>query len=119
MERFVDLDRAAGELAVRTGRWRAAGLVVRPVTWRDGRARWPQPLATDRARVADPDSVGVHLSGPAESELLVVLFRGGWADVDFLSGDEAGPIPAQGITSAAAFGRRLDGWVYRVFGVRP
>ncbi|MFI6843942.1 hypothetical protein OG535_31505 [Kitasatospora sp. NBC_00085] len=119
MERHVDVDAAAEESAARVDRWRAAGLVVRPVTWRDGLARWPQPLETDRARVADPDSVGIHLSGPAETELLVVLFRGGWADVDHLSGGEVGAIPAQGITSARVFGGLLDGWVWQVLGVRP
>ncbi|MFE3830903.1 hypothetical protein [Streptomyces sp. NPDC059092] len=78
---------------------------------------WPQRLETDRALVRDPDSVGVLISGPADAELSVVLFRGGWADVDFFVGlDDAGTLPACGIDSAAAFGTRLDGWVSRVFG---
>ncbi|MEV7603717.1 hypothetical protein AB0O91_40740 [Kitasatospora sp. NPDC089797] len=65
----------------------------------------------------DPDSVGVLISGPVEAELSVVLFRGGWADVDFVAGtDDAGAFPASGIASAREFGVRLDGWVARVFG---
>ncbi|MFJ9448229.1 hypothetical protein ACIRRH_41405 [Kitasatospora sp. NPDC101235] len=58
-------------------------------------------------------------SGPAEAELSVVLFRGGWADVDYFDGmDGAGALPASGIASAREFGVRLDGWVARVFGPR-
>ncbi|MEV7597265.1 hypothetical protein AB0O91_07705 [Kitasatospora sp. NPDC089797] len=65
----------------------------------------------------DPDSVGVLISGPAEAELSVVLFRGGWADVDYFDGmDDGGALPASGIASAREFGVRLDGWVARVFG---
>ncbi|MFF0065723.1 hypothetical protein ACFYRC_30060 [Streptomyces sp. NPDC005279] len=67
----------------------------------------------------EPDSIGVLISGPGEAELSVVLFRGGWADVDFVTGlDDAGTLPASGIDSAAAFGTRLDQWVSRVFGNR-
>lgn len=88
------------------------------MTWRDAEASWPQPLETDRARVHDPDSVGVVISGPGEAELSVVLFRGGWADVDFIAGlDDAGSLPASGIASAADFEARMDQWVARVFEV--
>ncbi|MFG2908376.1 hypothetical protein ACGF13_25335 [Kitasatospora sp. NPDC048286] len=49
----------------------------------------------------------------------MVLFRGGWADVDYLARvDDAGALPASGIDSAAVFGARLDEWVIRVFGER-
>ncbi len=59
------------------------------------------------------------ISGPAEAVLSVVLFRGGWADVDFIADlDDAGCLPASGITSASDFGTRLDQWVTRVFGSR-
>ncbi|WP_235502785.1 MULTISPECIES: hypothetical protein [unclassified Kitasatospora] len=65
----------------------------------------------------DPDSVGVLVSGPAEAELSVVLFRGGWADVDCFDGlDDAGALPASDIASAREFAVRLDGWVAHVFG---
>ncbi|MFF2956260.1 hypothetical protein ACFVVU_33520 [Kitasatospora sp. NPDC057965] len=118
MERVVDLDQAAAEVAARAPRWEAAGLLVGRVTWREG-GTWPQGLETDRARVADPDSIGVLLSGPADTLLSVVLFRGGWADVDHVAGpDDDGVLPGAGIDSAAAFGSRLDAWTARVFG-RP
>ncbi|MEV4190622.1 hypothetical protein [Streptomyces toxytricini] len=117
MDRVVDLDEVAVVLAGRTAGWTSAGLEVGRATWRDAEAVWPQPLETDRARVHDPDSVGLVISGPAETELSVVLFRGGWADVDFIAGlDDAGCLPASGIASASDFGARMDQWVTRVFG---
>ncbi|MFF8378749.1 hypothetical protein ACF07V_21775 [Streptomyces sp. NPDC015661] len=117
MDRVVDLDEVAAVLARRTPGWASAGLEVGRPTWRDAEAAWPQPLETDRARVHDPDSVGVVLSGPAQAELSVVLFRGGWADVDFLVDlDDAGCLPASDITSASDFAARMDQWVSRVFG---
>ncbi|MFJ7279860.1 hypothetical protein [Kitasatospora sp. NPDC098663] len=117
MERVIDLDEVAAKVAARTPGWRAAGLVVGQVTWRDHSAPWTQRFVTDRSLVNDPDSIGVIVSGPAEAELSVVLFRGGWADVDYFDGmDNAGALPASGIASAREFGVRLDGWVARVFG---
>jgi len=69
-------------------------------------------------RMIDPDSIGVVISGPAEAELSVVLYRGGWADVDFVVGlDEAGSLPASGIVSASDFEARMNQWVTRVFGI--
>ncbi|MFE6849056.1 hypothetical protein [Streptomyces sp. NPDC057686] len=118
MDRIVDLDEVAAVLAGQAVGWRSAGLEVGRVTWRDAEASWPQPLETDRARVRAPDSVGVAISGPGEAELSVVLFRGGWADVDFMaSPDDAGCLPASDITSASDFEARMDRWVARVFGV--
>ncbi|MDH6709562.1 hypothetical protein P3T27_006310 [Kitasatospora sp. MAA19] len=115
----MDLDEAVAEVAVRTPDWQAAGLRVGEVTWRHETAPWPQILQTDRSQVSDPDSVGVLISGPAEALLSVVLFRGGWADVDYLANvDDAGALPGAEIDSAAAFGIRIDEWVVRVFGVR-
>ncbi|MFD0274127.1 hypothetical protein ACFVHB_09475 [Kitasatospora sp. NPDC127111] len=117
MERVIDLDEAAAEVADRAPGWRASDLTVGRVTWRDEAAPWPQRLETDRSVVNDPDSVGVLISGPAEAELSVVLFRGGWADVDFVARmDDAGALPASDIASAREFGVQLDGWVARVFG---
>ncbi|MFE9122793.1 hypothetical protein [Streptomyces sp. NPDC007172] len=117
MERIIDLDQANAAISERAVRWLAAGLEVGQTTWRDGAAPWPQRLETDRTLVRDPDSVGVLISGPADTVLSVVLFRGGWADVDYFYGlDEAGPMPAFDIGSAAAFGEQLDQWVARVFG---
>ncbi|WP_369780115.1 hypothetical protein [Streptomyces sp. R33] len=117
MERVIDLDRAAAAISERAAGWLAAGLKVGQVTWRDETAPWPQRLETDRTLVRDPDSVGVLISGPGNAGLSVVLFRGGWADVDYFDGvDDGGPIPAFDINSAAAFGTQLDQWVPRVFG---
>ncbi|MEV6680577.1 hypothetical protein AB0N09_27500 [Streptomyces erythrochromogenes] len=118
MESVVDLDEAAGVIAERAVRWRAHGLAVGRLTWRDADAAWPQPFETDRGRVRDPDSVGVALAGAEDAELTVVLFRGGWADVDFVVDlDDAGSLPASDIASAADFGSGLDRWVAGVFGV--
>lgn len=109
MERVIDLDQAAAVIAERAVRWLAAGLRVGQVTWLDETAPWPQRLETDRTLVSDPHSVGVLISGPGDAGLSVVLFRGGWADVDYFDGlDDGGPIPAFGITSASAFGTYLD-----------
>ncbi|MFI8515147.1 hypothetical protein ACIGHB_28880 [Streptomyces sp. NPDC085460] len=123
MDRLVDLDEVAAFLDRRSEGWVSSGLEVGRVTWRDAEASWPQPLETDRARVRDPDSVGVVVSGPAEAVLSVVLFRGGWADVDFVADlDDAGCLPASDIASASDFGARMDRWVARVFrsrGSRP
>jgi hypothetical protein len=117
MERVIDLDQAAAAITARATRWLASGLRVGQVTWRDEAAPWPQQLVTDRALVRDPDSIGLLLSGPADAELSVVLFRGGWADVDFVANlDDVGTLPAAAIESAAAFGTQLDGWVAHVFG---
>ncbi|MFJ4918747.1 hypothetical protein [Streptomyces sp. NPDC088725] len=117
MDRAVDLDDVAVVLAERIARWTSAGLEVGTATWRDATASWPQPLETDRDRVPDPDSIGVVISGPAEAVLSVVLFRGGWADVDFVADlEDAGCLPASDITSASDFGNRMDQWVTRVFG---
>ncbi|MGW2178400.1 hypothetical protein ACWCXX_09975 [Streptomyces sp. NPDC001732] len=53
MERIVDLDRAADVLACQAVLRRPCGVVFGPVTWRDAKAPWPQPLETDRARVGE------------------------------------------------------------------
>ncbi|WP_254407161.1 hypothetical protein [Streptomyces sp. GMY02] len=117
MDRVVDLDAAAAVLAERAARWRSAGLAVGEMTWRDWEAEWPQPLETDWARVNDPDPLGLITSGSAEALLSVVLFRGGWADVDFFDGlDDGGALPASDIESAADFAARVDQWIVRVFG---
>lgn len=117
MERVIDLDQAAAEIAERRLGWERIGLVVESVTWRDEAAQWPQALETDRGRVTAPDSVGLVLSGWDEAVLEVVLFCGGWADVDALTlaGDLVTEAPA--VESPRAFGALLDSCVARVFGV--
>ncbi|MBP0456675.1 hypothetical protein [Streptomyces montanisoli] len=119
MERAVDLDEAAAAVFQRQPDWQNAGLVVAPVTWRDGAAPWPQQLETDRSRVSDPDSIGVHVSGTCDAELLVVLYRGGWADVEYIvSIEDAGVLLVRAVSSAKAFGELLDTCMSRVFGPR-
>jgi len=58
MERIMDLDEAVAAVTDRQTAWRAEGLTVGPVTWREAAAPWPQRLETDRAEVTDPDSIG-------------------------------------------------------------
>ncbi|MFE4973326.1 hypothetical protein ACFRAR_14570 [Kitasatospora sp. NPDC056651] len=119
MERVIDLDQAVLEVGRRRGRWEDAGLTVAPVTWRDGEQTWPQQLYLERSVVVDPDSFGVVLTGMGGG-LYVVLYRGGWTDVDYFVGiDDAGALPTTGIDSAAAFGDQLDTCVSRVFGPLP
>jgi hypothetical protein len=118
MERVVDLDEAAAAVADRRPAWQAAGLVAEPVTWRDEAAPWPQQLKAERSQVNDPDSVGIHLHGLNEAELLAVLYRGGWADIDYMvDADDAGVIPAPTVVSAQAFASLLDACITRVFGI--
>ncbi|MFK0181807.1 hypothetical protein ACIQVR_38315 [Streptomyces xanthochromogenes] len=117
MEHVIDLDQAAAVISERTAGWLAAALTVGQVTWLDATSPWPRQFETDRALVRDPVSTGVLIDGPGDAGLSVVLFRGGWADVDYFDGiDDGGPIPAFDITSAAAFGTQLDQWVPRAFG---
>jgi hypothetical protein len=115
VDRTVDLDEVAEQIAARQSRWRAAGLTVGPVTWRDEAAPWPKQLQTDRASVGDPDSVGVQILGPVESDLTVVVFRGGWADVGYLTLD--GHIGAEnpGVPTADAAGAVLDNIIRRIW----
>ncbi|MEU2747350.1 hypothetical protein ABZ613_13825 [Streptomyces collinus] len=117
MQQVIDLDQAVIEIADRRRGWESAGLTVEAISWRDEAASWPQRLETDRSRVDDPGSIGVRITGLAETELCVVLFRGGWADVDFIVNiDDAGALPAPDVTSPQAFGILLDRCVSRVFG---
>ncbi|MGW0904253.1 hypothetical protein [Streptomyces sp. NPDC002853] len=121
MKRLIDLDQAAAQINTRRQRWTSAGLVVGSLTWRDGAAAWPQRLETSRSEVRDPDSAGIHITGPAGAELLVVLFRGGWADVAFVVGlDEHDELVSEApeITSPHAFGQLLEGYVLRAFGAQ-
>lgn len=118
MERLVDLDRAAAEISLRRMGWHEQGLVVAEPTWRDAVAARPRVLETDRSKVKDPESVGVHLHSFRGAELAIVLFRGGWADVDFITDSlEIGVIAAPDISSAPAFGELLDLCVARIFGL--
>lgn len=81
----IDLDLAVLEIAHRIDAWRAAGLTVGAVTWRDRGEPWPYPLKVDRGAVKDADSIGVAVQKGSQ-EGAVVLFDGGWADLEYWSG---------------------------------
>ncbi|MEV6103060.1 hypothetical protein [Nocardia sp. NPDC051981] len=113
MDYVVNLDQAAAEINSRLQSWTAAGLVPGPITWRDEAAAWSQRLEIDRAVVADPDSVGVFLQTRDEQNALnIVLYRGGWADVEGLIHD-AIILECPKITTAVQFGGVLDTAVAR------
>ncbi|MEU0127177.1 hypothetical protein [Streptomyces sp. NPDC006289] len=116
MDHAIDLDQAAAEITTRFQAWAASGLSPRPITWRDETLRWPQRLETDRALVADPDSIGVRILGTdGWTEVHLVLFRSGWADLDALTDDEVTTECPQ-ITSPEEFGNLLDSSVTRFLG---
>ena len=87
-EPSLDLDRVAGELASRHAAWSKQGITAGPLTWRDAQAAWPQPILTDRSLVAEPESVGITVTTAWGNEALIVIWRGGWADVEALAGTE-------------------------------
>jgi hypothetical protein len=86
MDRILDLDAVAEMLEAQRQRLIAAAFSVAPLTWRDASESWPWTLKTDRATVADPDSVGLRLE-TTDQFAEVVIFRGGWADACW------GPLP--------------------------
>ncbi len=112
MERIIDLDQAAAKIVERRHNWETAGLTVGAVTWRDETSAWPQPLETDRSLVIEPDSIGVRITNTEGIEVHITLYRGGWADLDTLTGDNA-VCDAPQVASADAFGTLLDVHVAR------
>ncbi|MCE7079126.1 hypothetical protein [Streptomyces sp. ST2-7A] len=119
MEYIVDLDAALDVVTRRAAAWRAAGLTVGSITWRDGDGAWPPPLVTDRTRVRDPDALGVRVSGPGGAEFRVVLFRGGWVDAEAWNGDparEVAVLPGGDVTSPERYGAVLDAAARLTFG---
>jgi hypothetical protein len=68
--------------------------------------------------VREPDSVGVRIARHPAAELVVVLFRGGWADVDFVAGTDEADVVSENplVRSPPLFGELLDGYVLRAFG---
>ncbi|MFF3359405.1 hypothetical protein ACFYWN_44125 [Streptomyces sp. NPDC002917] len=116
MDDVIGLDSAAAEITARFPVWSASGLSPRLVIWRDEFASWRQRLESGRALVTDPDSIGVCIQGTGEwAELYLVVYRGGWADLDVLAGGE---VITEGsrITSPAEFGRLVDSAVTRFLG---
>jgi hypothetical protein len=61
-------------------RERRSGILV---VWKAGPC--PSPLREVRGQVAEPDSVGVTVR-KHEQEGQLVVFRGGWADLEYWSG---------------------------------
>jgi hypothetical protein len=88
VESRVDLDAAAREIARRTCRWRESGVTVGDLTWRDQAEEWPPKLKTDRDDVRDPLSIGIRCTKGDQAGTLV-LFKGGWADLEYWSGDSS------------------------------
>ena len=98
MDRLVDLDAVAAELQARRPGWESRGLKVGAFTWRDAQALWPQPIVTDRALVADPESLGMTMdASPGHFATNSSAFN--------LRSDEAGPTSTISAPSArvAAF----------------
>jgi hypothetical protein len=82
----LDLDQVDAVLAGLKHQWQQQGLIVRPLLWSDARDSWPRTLHTDRSQVAEPESVGLTLTGPDGREGRLVIWRGGWADIHVLAG---------------------------------
>lgn len=88
MERVVDLDAVVVELDQRRQGWSQRGLVVGEFTWRDSLAPWPQPLVADRALVTDPESLGLTFGVGQGPDARLVLWTGGWADLEAIIHDQ-------------------------------
>ena len=80
-----DLDEVASTLTNLRPGWVAQGLTAGTLTWRDASASWPRPLLTNRSTVLEPESVGITLTAADGREGRLVIWRGGWADVDVLA----------------------------------
>jgi hypothetical protein len=104
----VDLDAAAAEIEARRQAWTQAGFGVGQLTWRDRARGWPWKLVA-REDAAEPDSVGFRVTkGVAVGA--VVLFNGGWADVDWWPGtaQHEPEVSAPNIDGVEAFSDLLD-----------
>jgi len=86
MDRLIDLDELAHRLQSSVEKWRQHARVG-PLTWRDAKASWPQPITDDRASVDLPESLGLHVT-QGEDEISVCVWVGGWADIDWVDDGE-------------------------------
>jgi hypothetical protein len=117
MRTTIDLDVAVREIECRAEGWRIEGFEVGPVTWRDQGEGRPPNLKTERDTVVVPDSIGVEVRLGAQ-EGSVVLFKGGWCDLEYWSGtpsDEPvieAPGYPEGLT-VEGFGSLLDSFINR------
>ncbi|WP_265520111.1 hypothetical protein [Oerskovia flava] len=88
MEHLVDLDVLADRMRSGIEEWNYVASVG-PLTWRDEAAAWPHPITPDRSSVQVPESLGFTLRKHAlDDEFEMVVWTGGWADVDYLLDDE-------------------------------
>jgi hypothetical protein len=85
MESRVDLDLAVGLISRHAIAWEESGLAAGALTWGDAAGPWPCPLREDRSQVTEPDSAGVTVR-KGEQQGRLVVFRGGWADLEYWSG---------------------------------
>ena len=65
--------------------WEKAGFVAGPVTRKDVGGPGPYPFREDRRKAAEADSVGAAVR-KGEQEGRLVVFRGGWADLEYWGG---------------------------------
>ena len=113
LPRALNLDDAAREIELRRSDWAEKDLQIGELTWRAASSAWPRPLGS-RSEISDPDSVGFRIRhGNAEGA--VVLFRGGWADVEWWLGtaDSDPEISAPEIPDVSSFGELLDALLAR------
>lgn len=104
----VNLDAAAAEIEARRDAWMQAEFDVSQLTWRDRAQGWPWKLVA-REEASEPDSVGFRVTkGIAVGT--VVLFDGGWADVEWWPGTppHEPEVSAPDIDSVGAFSDLLD-----------
>ena len=109
MDHLVDLDDVASQLSSVLVKWRNSA-TVGPLTWRDAAAPWPQPIVSVRGSVVIPESVGLRLQRD-DDEMQVVVWAGGWADVDIVRDGEARSICPEFTDAAGAYAavvRRVD-----------
>lgn len=84
----VDLDVLADRLQSVVEEWRRE-VDVGPLTWRDYEVGWPRPITPDRASVRTPESLGLIVRKRNVDDVLeIVVYAGGWADVESLVGFE-------------------------------
>ncbi|RPF21482.1 hypothetical protein EDD34_2111 [Myceligenerans xiligouense] len=84
VEHLVDLDVLADRLLPVIEEWKRTAFVG-PLTWRDEGSGWPKPNTSDRSHVIVPESLGLRLRKHAlDDEFEMVVWVGGWADVDYL-----------------------------------
>jgi hypothetical protein len=84
VEQNIDLDEGAVALTQRLPRWQARGLSVGDITWADGQL-FDHEVTADRQRVRGDYSMGIRARRDRE-EGEVILYAGGWCDLEYWSG---------------------------------